>query len=103
MIMSHHPTSGQNQNTRTANELFENVAQIRNLGTTLKNLIDIHDEIKTVLNSGSYFYHSVQNRLSYPRISKNLKIKIHRTLIFPVLLFGCEIWSLTLREENRVF
>ena len=32
----------------------------------------------------------------------NIKIKIYRTIIFPVVLYGCEIWSLTLREERRL-
>ena len=35
-------------------------------------------------------------------LSKNLKIKIYRTIILPVVLYGCEIWSLTLREEHRL-
>jgi hypothetical protein len=35
-------------------------------------------------------------------LSKNLKIKIHRTIILPVVLYGCETWSLTLREERRL-
>ena len=35
-------------------------------------------------------------------ISKNLKIKIHRIIILPVVLYGCETWSLTLREERRL-
>jgi hypothetical protein len=35
-------------------------------------------------------------------ISKNLRIKIYRTIIFPVILYGCETWSLTLREERRL-
>jgi len=34
-------------------------------------------------------------------ISKNLKIKIYRNIILPVELYGCETWSLTLREERR--
>ena len=34
--------------------------------------------------------------------TKNLKIKIYRTIIFPVVLYGCETWSLTLREERRL-
>jgi hypothetical protein len=34
--------------------------------------------------------------------SKNLKIKIYRTTILPVVLYGCETWSLTLREERRL-
>jgi hypothetical protein len=35
-------------------------------------------------------------------VFKSLKIKIHRLTIFPVVLFGFETWSLTLREENRL-
>jgi hypothetical protein len=46
-------------------------------------------------------YHSVQNLLSSRLLSKNIKIRIHRTIILPVALYGCEIWSLTLREEHR--
>jgi len=35
-------------------------------------------------------------------LSKNLKIKIYRTIIFSVVLYGCETWSLILREEHRL-
>jgi len=35
-------------------------------------------------------------------LSKNLKIKIYRTVILPVVLYGCETWSLTLREERKL-
>jgi hypothetical protein len=59
MIMSHHQNSGQNQNIRIANELFENVAKFKYLGTTLTSQNDIHDEIKTRLNSGNACYYSV--------------------------------------------
>ena len=44
----------------------------------------------------------MQNLLSSILLSKNLKIKIYRTVIFPVVLYGCETWSLTLREEHRL-
>jgi hypothetical protein len=40
--------------------------------------------------------------LSYSLLSKNTKIKINRTIILPVVLYGCETWSLTLREEHRM-
>ena len=52
--------------------------------------------------SGSACYHSVQNLLSSRLLSKNLKIKIYRTIILPVVLYGCETWSLTLREERKL-
>ena len=40
--------------------------------------------------------------MSSSSLSKNLKIKIYRTIILPVVLYGCETWSLTLREERRL-
>ena len=50
---------------------------------------------------GNACYYSVQNLLSSSLLSKTLKIKIYRTIILPVALYGCETWSLTLREERR--
>ena len=44
----------------------------------------------------------LQNILSSSLLSKNLKIKIYGTIILPVVLNGCETWSLTLREEHRL-
>ena len=44
----------------------------------------------------------MQNLLSSRLLSKNLKIKIYRTIIFPMVLYGCETLSLTLREERRL-
>jgi hypothetical protein len=102
MITSRRPNSGENQNIRIANESSENVAKFKYLGTTLTNQNDIHDEIRSTLNSGNACYYSVQNLLSSRLMSKNLKIKIYETLILPVVLYGCETWSLTLREEHRL-
>ena len=44
----------------------------------------------------------MQNILSSSLLSKKLKIKIYRTIILPVVLYGCETWSLTLRDESRL-
>ena len=44
----------------------------------------------------------MQNLLSSRLLSKNLKIKIYRTIILPIVLYGCETWSLTLREERKL-
>jgi hypothetical protein len=64
MIMSRHSNSGQSHNIRIANESFENVAKFKYLRTTPTNQNDIHDEIKSRLNSGNACYYSVQNLLS---------------------------------------
>jgi hypothetical protein len=101
MIMSRHQNSGQHKNIRIANELFENVAKFKFLETTLTNQNDIHDEIKSRLNSGNACYYSVQNLSSSHLISKNLKIKIYITVILSVVLYGYKTWSLTLGEEHR--
>jgi hypothetical protein len=54
------------------------------------------------LNSGNACYHSVQNLSSSRLLSKNIKIRIYKTIILPVVPYRCETWSLTLREEHRL-
>jgi hypothetical protein len=65
----------------------------------------IQEEIKRRLNSGNACYHSSQTLLSSRLPYKNVKIRIYKTIILPVALYGCEIWSPTLSEEHglRVF
>jgi len=55
-----------------------------------------------MLRSGNACYHSVQHLLSSRLLCKNLKIKLYRTMILPVVLYGCKTWSLTLREERKL-
>jgi hypothetical protein len=62
----------------------------------------IQEEIKGRLYSGNACYHSVQNILSSRLLPKNIKIRIYKTIILPVVLYGCGTWSLTLREEDRL-
>ena len=71
------------------------------MGTTLTNKNSIAEEIKSRLKSGNACYLSVQNLSSSRLLSKHLKMKIYRTIIVPVVLYGCEAWSLTLREERK--
>jgi hypothetical protein len=59
----------------------------------------IHEEIRSRLNSGNACYHAVQ---SSRLLSRNVKIKIYKTIILLVVLYGCETLSLTLREEHRL-
>jgi len=87
---------------RIDNSTFERVEEFKYLGTTLTNPNSIADEIKSRLKSGNACHHLVQNLLSSRLLSKYLKIKIYRTIILPVVLYRCETWSLTLREERKL-
>jgi hypothetical protein len=78
------------------------VAQFKYFGMTVKNQNLIKDGIKKILNLGNSCYYSVQNLLSSHLLSKNLKMTIYRTILLPVVLYGCGTWSLTLREEQRM-
>jgi hypothetical protein len=62
----------------------------------------VREEIKVRLNSGNAGYHSVQNLLSSRLLSRNVKVKIYKTIILTFALYGRETWSPTLREENRL-
>jgi hypothetical protein len=58
--------------------------------------------IQSRLNSGNACYRSVQSLLYSRLLSRKVKVKIYKTIILPVVLFGCETWSVTLREEHRL-
>jgi hypothetical protein len=78
------------------------VAQFRNLGTAITNQNLIQEEMKRRLNSSNACYHSVQNLLPSRLQSINIKNRLYKTIILPVVLCGCETWLLTLREEHRL-
>jgi hypothetical protein len=101
-LLSHQQNAGQNRDIKIANRSFENVSQFKYLGTTVTNQNLIQEEIKRTLNSGNACYHLVQNLLASRLLPKYLKITIYNTIILPVVLYGCETWSLTLREEHRL-
>jgi hypothetical protein len=83
MLLSRQQNVGQNRDIRIANRSFENVSQFKYLETTVTNQNLIQEEIKRRLNSGNACYHSVQNLLSSRLLSKNLKIRIYKTIHTP--------------------
>jgi hypothetical protein len=71
------------------------------LGTTVINQNLIQEVIKRRLISGNSCYHFVKILLVSRSLAKNFKIRIFKTIILPVVLYGCGTWSLPLREEHR--
>ena len=80
MDISRDQNAGRIQSVRMDNSTFERVEEFKYLGTTLTSQNSIAEEIKSRLRSGNACYHSVQNLLSSRLLSKNLKIKIYRTI-----------------------
>ena len=72
------------------------------MGTTLTDQNYIQEQTKTRLQSWNACYHLVQNVLSSCLLYKTIKIKIYRTVMLRAVLYGCETWSNTLREERRL-
>ena len=91
MVMSRYQNAGRSHSMKTDNSSFERVEDFKYLGTALTNQNSIQEEIKRRLKSGNACCHSVQNLVSFSLLSKNLRIEIYRTIILPVVLYGCEI------------
>ena len=92
MVMSRDRNAWRDHSVKIDNSSFEMVEEFKYLGTTLTDQNSIQEEINSRLKLVNACYYSVQNLLS----------SIYRIIILPVVLYGCETWSLTLREERRL-
>jgi sorting nexin-29 len=102
MVMCRGRNAGWGHSVKIDNSSIERVEEFKYLGTTLTDQNSIQEEIKSRSLLGNACFYSVQNLLSSRLVSKNLNIKIYRTIISPMVLYGCETWSLILREERRL-
>ncbi|KAJ4439467.1 hypothetical protein ANN_07591 [Periplaneta americana] len=102
MIMSRDQNIVRNGTIKVGDLSFEEVEKFKYLGATVTNVNDTREEIKRRINMGNASYYLVENLLSSSLLSKNLKVRIYKTVILPVVLYGCETWTLTLREEQSV-
>jgi hypothetical protein len=76
------------------------IVTFRNFAKALK--ICMHEGSQMRMKWVNVCYHSLRILLSSSSLSKNIKVKIRRTVIFPVVSYGCEAWPLTLRENHRL-
>jgi hypothetical protein len=90
VLMSGYQKAGQKHSIKIANRSFEDVAKFKYVGATLTVQNCMHVEIKSRINSGNAFCLSVQSPLSSRLLSGNVKVKIYKTTILPVVLHGCE-------------
>ena len=81
---------------------FEKVDKFKYLGLTVTNTNDIRKETKRRINMENACYYSLEKILSSQLLSMKLKVDTYKTIILPIVLYGCETWSLTLREEHRL-
>jgi hypothetical protein len=105
MFMTCYWKTGQKHSIKIVHRSSEDVVMFKYLGTTVTDQNCMHEEITSRLNSENSCYHSVQSLLSSHLLSRNVKVQIYKTIIVPVIFYGYETWSLTLREEHglRVF
>ncbi|KAJ4448446.1 hypothetical protein ANN_10462 [Periplaneta americana] len=103
MIMSRDENIVRNGKIKIGDLSFEGMQKFKYLGATVTNINDTREEIKRRINMGNACYYSVEKLLSSSLLSKNLKFRIYKTVILPVVLYGCETWTLTLREEHRLW
>jgi len=92
MTVSRDQNAGRIHSMKMDNSSIERVEEFKYLGAILTNQNSIQEEIKSRLKLGNACYYSVQNLLSSSLLSKTLKIKIYRTIILPVVLYGCWYW-----------
>jgi hypothetical protein len=82
MLLSRHQNAGQNYDIKVGNRCFENVAQVKYLGTTVTNQNLNQEEIKRRMNSGNGCYHSAQNLFPSCLWYKNIKVRIYKNYNF---------------------
>lgn len=81
---------------------FERVKKFKYLGTTLTENTDGTEEINCRIQAGNRCLYAVQDLLKSKLTSRRSKISVYKTIIRPVVMYGCETWTLTVTNEERL-
>ncbi|KAJ4452252.1 hypothetical protein ANN_03770 [Periplaneta americana] len=103
MIMSRDQNIVRNGKIKISDLTFEEVEKFMYLGATVTNINDTREEMKRRIKMGNASYYSIENLLPSSLLSKNLKDTIYKTVILPVVLYGCETWTVTSKKEQRLW
>jgi hypothetical protein len=98
-LLSHQQNAEQNHDVKTANRSYENGGKVQIRRNDSNKSKFGREKIKSILNSGNPF--SSEPSVFSSAVQK-LKIKIYKTTILPVVLYGRETWSLTLGKDYRL-
>ncbi|XP_037870365.1 uncharacterized protein LOC119629250 [Bombyx mori] len=90
------------ENLVVGNTRFKGVAKFRYLGCTVTDTNDREDEIEIRIQNTLRCSAALHPALSSKLLSRFTKIRIYKTVVRPILLYGCEAWSLTQKEEAKL-
>jgi hypothetical protein len=81
---------------------FEVVKIFLCLGSLMTPTIDVSLEIQRRIPTANWYFFGLRKHLRSSHLSRQTKFTIHKTLIYPVLLYGSETWMLPKSEENQL-
>jgi hypothetical protein len=99
MVFSKKPVKSE---LRINNVIIEQVSSLKYLGTILKENYDYKHEIRCRIEQARHAFLNMKNLLAGQQLNLELRMRIVRCYIFPVLMYGCESWTLNETEEKRI-
>lgn len=91
---------GQNITIDTYN--FEVVQSFKYLGSVLNVTNDVEEEIKTRITQGNKSFYALKHLFKSSLVSRATKLRLYKTVVRPIAMYGCETWSLTSKQEQML-
>jgi hypothetical protein len=81
---------------------FEVVQSFKYLGSIINVTNDIEEEVKTRIMQGNRCFYALKHLFTSSLVSRNTKLRLFKTIIRPIVMYGCETWSLTQKQDERL-
>lgn len=92
----------QRKDLHVGDKIYKGVAKFKYLGCTITDRNTREEEIEIRIQNALRCSAALHKVLVSKLLSRSTKIRIYKTVIRPILMYGCEAWTLTLKEENRL-